>query len=313
MTKRTLAMLIALLLLFCACPAMGQETRINEPTLLDQSALIGLDTHYYLYDRDAYEAPADRPGTVVKMKYTTAVYGEKTYKKTMNVYLPYGYDENGTERYPVIYFFHGRGCDPSTLIGNEYTKNAFDHMISEGVTGPFILVAPTYYYDARHLLYDLDLFAREMREEIMPLVEGTYRTYAETPDEAGFRASRDHRAICGFSMGSMTTWSLFDDMLDVSYYFLPFSAAFADMDEVHAAIDSVQKPFFIYMACGGPEDGAFEGCNELAKVLAADTDYFSYGPDRAQNNVYYCLSDNVHQDLCSRYYLFNAFRDVLFR
>ena len=127
-------------------------------------------------DREFYEAPCDQPGTVVKMKYNTNMYGEKTYKKTMYVYLPYGYDENGTDRYPVIYFFHGRGCDPTTLLCNPETKNAFDHMISTGVAKPFILVAPTYYYDARHLLYDWEQFPREMREEIMPLVESTYRT-----------------------------------------------------------------------------------------------------------------------------------------
>ena len=153
---------LILMILCCACSASAQETGYKEPTLLDFSDLIGLDTHYSLYDRDYYEAPDDHAGTVVKIKYTTSQYGEKTYKKTMNVYLPYGYDENGEERYPVIYFFHGRGCDPDTLIKNEFTKNAIDHMISTGVAKPFILVAPTYYYDARHLLYDLDRFYEEI-------------------------------------------------------------------------------------------------------------------------------------------------------
>ena len=50
----------------------------------------------------------------------------------------------------------------------------------------------------------------------------------------------------------------------------------------------------------------------LAHQLAADP-RFSYGTDRTENNFFYCLSDNPHQDLCSRYYLYNAFRDVLFR
>ena len=311
---KKITVLLVLMLLCLTCTSFAEGNAYNEPTLLDQSVLAGLDTHYYLYDREFYEAPdTDQPGTVVKLKYNTDLYGDKTYKKYMNVYLPYGYDENGTERYPVIYFFHGRGCDPTTLIGNEYTKNAFDHMISTGVVPPFILVAPTVYYDARHLLSDMEIFPREMREQIMPLVEGTYRTYAETPDEAGFRASRDYRAICGFSMGSGVTWNLFDDMLDVSYYFMPFSGASADLDAIHAAIDNSKIPFFLYLACGGPEDGAFEGCVKVANTIAADTDYFSYGTDREKNNFYFCLSDNVHQDLCSRYYLFNAFRDVLFQ
>ena len=67
------------------------------------------------------------------------------------------------------------------------------------------------------------------------------------------------------------------------------------------------------MACGGEEDTAFAGCNALAQTLAADTVHFSYGPDRETNNFFYCLSDNIHQDLTSRYYLFNAFLDGLFQ
>ena len=308
--KRLLAFLAILVLLTGLYPALADG--YNEPTLLDQSEVLGLDTHYYLYDRDFYETPDDQAGTVVKMKYTTAVYGEKTWKKTMNVYLPYGYDKNGTERYPIIYFFHGRGCDPTTLIGNEYTKNAFDHMISTGIAKPFNLVAPTYYYDARHLLYDLDLFVREMREEIMPLVESTYRTFAETTDEAGFRASRDHRAISGFSMGGMTTWALFPNMLDMAADFLPFSGPTQDADAVFAMFENTEKSFHIYMACGGAEDLAYENCNILAQKLAANP-HISYGPNWTENNFYYCLSDNVHQDLTSRYYFYNAFLDGLFQ
>lgn len=309
--KSLLSLLLALCLLGGACAAWADYA---EPSLLDRSELIGLDTHYYLYDSSFYEAPDEQAGTVVKMKYETAVYGEKTYKKTMYVYLPYGYDENGSERYPVIYFFHGRGCDYTTLLGNDYTKNAFDHMISTGVVEPFILVAPTYYYDARHLLYDTELFVREMREEIMPLAEGTYRTYAETPDEAGFRASRSQRAICGFSMGSMTTWALFPQMLDVSENFLPFSGPMQDTDAVLAAAETAEAdglPFYIYMACGGEEDLAFENCNALAQQLAADA-HFRYGANRETDNFFYCLSDNPHQDLTSRFYLYNAFQDGLF-
>ena len=311
-TKKILSFALLLALLCCAWGAYAEETGFQTPTVLDASDLAGVPTHYLLYDREFYEAPCDQPGTVVKMKYNTNMYGEKTYKKTMYVYLPYGYDENGTDRYPVIYFFHGRGCDPTTLLCNPETKNAFDHMISTGVAKPFILVAPTYYYDARHLLYDWEQFPREMREEIMPLVESPYRTYAETADEVGFRASRDHRAICGFSMGSMTTWALFPHMLDVSASFLPFSGPMQDTEAMIAAVEKNEEPFYIYMACGGAEDLAFENCNALAQTLAADP-HFSYGPSREENNFFYCLSDNIHQDLTSRYYLYNAFLDGLFQ
>ena len=309
---RIVSVLVLLSLLLAGTSSLADQPAAAN---LDLSGLAGVPTHYLRYDAAFYEAEDEHPGTVVKMKYTTEQY-DKSYKKTLNVYLPYGYDENGTERYPVLYFFHGRGCNPDTLIGNPQTKNAFDHMISSGLVKPFILVSPTYYYDMRKQLVDYDRFVLEMRGEIMPLVEGTYRTYAETPDEEGFRASRDQRAISGFSMGSFTTWNLFGSMLDVSATFLPFSGAFslieggsATMDSIRRTIDACDGDYFIYMACGGEEDLAFEGCSALAREMRADETYFSYGTERGTSHFFYVQSDNIHQDLTSRYYLFNAFAD----
>lgn len=302
--KRMLSLLLCLLLL---CGTACAET------VLTNTELEGHETYYRLYDREAYEAECEHPGQVVKLNYTTNVY-DRAYKRYVNVYLPYGYDENGTERYPILYFFHGNGCDQTTLIGNPYTKNAFDHMIENGDVQPFIIVAPTYFYDVRKKLVDADLFAEELRTEIMPLVEGTYRTYAETADEAGFQASRNHRAICGFSRGSGMTWQLMNKMLDYSRTFLPFSGAGEDTEATvqQALAGPYGKDLFIYMASGGPEDLAYEGCVALARALLEE-EQISFGADFAANNFYFLASDNVHQDLTSRYYLYNAFLDGLFK
>lgn len=302
MLKKNFAILLAL----CSLIASVALAEPADPVLMDFSEQAGVPTHYLYYDRDYYDAPCEQAGEVIKVKYTTNLY-DKAYKKFLNVYLPYGYDENGTERYPVLYFFHGRGCDPDTLIRNDATKNAFDHMIALGICRPFILVTATYYY-GRGTNYDPEIFLHEMREEIMPLVEGTYRTYAETADDAGFRASRDFRAISGFSMGSGVTWTLLPNMTDYSRTFLPFSGAFSGLDAFAAVMENPEQPVFVYMASGGPEDGASVGCSELARKAAADP-RFSYGTDPAENNFYYVYSDNIHQDLTSRYYLYNAFVD----
>ena len=308
--KRIIAAVMTVLLLLAALTAQAAEYSTT-----DTSGIAGVPSHYHLYDRAIFDEPDEHPGQVVKIKYKNDLY-DKAYTNYISVYLPWGYDENGTERYPVIYFLHGNGGDSSTLLGNPQTVSTFDHMISSGLVQPFILVAPSYYYDQRHKLADLEIFVRELREELMPMIEGRYRTYAETPDEAGFRASRDYRAICGFSRGSFTTWYLFDKMLDVSRTFLPFSGAIdlmgnggGTLDGIRKAIDNTGLPYFIYMACGGEEDLAFEGCRALAQELAKDEAYFSYGTDVEKDHFYYVQSDNIHQDLTSRYYLFNAFMD----
>lgn len=310
--KKLISALLVLTLVFLAGAASAETVQVN-------TELEGHETEYRLYDREVYEAPCEHPGQVVKIKYNTEVY-DKTYKRYVNVYLPYGYDENGTERYPIIYFFHGNGCDQTTLIGNPYTVNAFDHMIESGEMPPCIIVAPTYFYDVRRNLVDEEKFVLELRNEIMPLVESTYRTYAETADEAGFVASRDMRAICGFSRGSFMTWYLLGSMHDYARTFLPFAGAFTVMEgsEINLmenydrAMASENGDLFVYMATGGPEDLAYEGCVELAKAFV-QKEGTSFGTDFARNNFFFLASDNPHQDLCTRYYLYNAFLDGLFR
>lgn len=149
------------------------------------------------------------------------------------MYLPYGYDENGTERYNVIYFLHGTNETQDSFIGDEKAKNALDNMIEVGVTAPFIMVFPTYYYDYETRSIDMEAFStKEMRNDIMPAVESAYRTYAETADEAGFIASRDHRAFSGFSRGCYACWHQLFHSLDYAKWYMPFSANISSATEM---------------------------------------------------------------------------------
>lgn len=286
------------------------------PTLLDYSDALGYPTHYLLYDREYYDAECDQPGTIVQLKYMSHVYGDKDYKHSVKVYLPYGYDYNGSERYPIVYFLHGNRGNQDVLLGNTLAKNALDNMIKDGIAQPFILVAPSYYYDLRNQLADVDLFAAELRTEIMPLVESTYRTYAESADEAGFVASRSMRAISGYSRGSMYTWYYIDQMADYSSIFLPFAAPAEDLEKLTRFMDSESTyahDFFIYYCMGGVEDTTtYDVCLDFAQKLANDK-HFSIGLNRSVNNVFVCASDNIHQDKVSRFFFYNAFVDGLFQ
>jgi hypothetical protein len=113
-------------------------------------------------------------------------------------------------------------------------KNALDCSVAEGRCRPFITVFPGFYLhdpvrtgrvdekaERGHVLR----FQKELRNDLMPLVESRYSTYAETADEAGFAASRDHRAFAGLSRGSVTTaHSALCGSLDYFSYFGMFSA-----------------------------------------------------------------------------------------
>ena len=50
-----------------------------------------------------------------------------------------------------------------------------------------------------------------------------YSTYLEKADEESILASRDHRAIGGFSLGSITTWYVFEQAFPYSSKYLPMS------------------------------------------------------------------------------------------
>ena len=81
-----------------------------------------------------YTEERENRGAVEKITYTCHSYAEeeenpgteKIVEKDLYVYLPYGYDENGTERYNVIYFLHGTNETQDSFIGDEKAKNALD-------------------------------------------------------------------------------------------------------------------------------------------------------------------------------------------
>ena len=319
--KRKYAVLIALVLLCCAFGASAEgRTAPEDKKLYTTTDQIGYETTYRTYDKKFYDAPSLQPGTVVSVTYESGQYGETA----ANVYLPYGYDENGTERYPILYFLHGTNETPDSFIMDEKVKNAMDNMIETGAARPFIMVCPTYYYDYGNRALNVAAFVREVRTELMPAVESAYRTYADTLDEAGFTASRKYRAFGGYSRGGRMTWEMFATMRDYAYWYLPMSGGFSTPEDnpdqagqaarlEEALTVQTEWDYFLYVSCGGKRDNAMDMVNDLVNIALADADHFSYGLNPGENNLYYCLSTELHQTLIGRFYLYNAFRDVLWK
>lgn len=154
-----------------------------------------------------------------------------------------------------------------------------------------------------------------MRRDIMPAVESAYHTYAETPDDAGFAASRDHRAFAGYSNGCRVCWYSFCKLLDTAYYFLPMSNSIGIStitNSVYAQSD-YQGKYFVYACCGGPRDDLSTATVNLVNGLLKNPDCFSYGLNtEAGNNIFLCKSNGLHQTLTGRHFLYNAWIDILF-
>lgn len=207
-----------------------------------------------------YYTEADRQGSLVELNYET--YESRTYEqksrklnKRAIVYLPYGYTEN--ERYNVFYLMHGGWSNETTWLGTPERpgtfKNVIDHAVSDGKMKPFIIVCPTYNNESPSDSGDYTLaygtltvnYHNELMNDLIPAVEGTYSTYADNVTPEGIKASRDHRAFGGFSMGSVATWHTFLNCLDAFRYFMPSSGAIDStgnrLDSFSAALELSKK------------------------------------------------------------------------
>ena len=195
-------------------------------------------------------------------------------QKFCYVYLPNGYDES--ENYNVLYLMHGGGANAGSWILEEEgntTKNMLDTMIADGIIEPLIVVCPSfYYYNDSSKGGDTALFKYELRNNLMPAVEGKYSTYADMDtSEVGFINSRDHRGFGGFSMGSATTYqSALIGSLDYFSYFAPMHGGFISHDAVLEALTEGEfKDYEInyLLCCEGTLDSTYPQHLELYHKL----------------------------------------------
>ena len=229
--------------------------------------------------------PSSQPGTVEELVYETKAYAtdERFVAKRALVYLPYGYDES--IQYNILYLMHGTGDDENYWLStHESNKVMLDNMIAAGVIEPLIVVTPTFYVE-EDCADDLDQltwsFRSELRQDLMPAVEGKYSTYAETIDDAGFAASRDHRAFAGLSRGAVTTLhSAFCGSLDYFAWFGTFSGSRTSQEEYRQAIQSEafrDLPIRYFYVSSGNFDFALVGQIQDYAALAQIEPRLDYG------------------------------------
>ncbi|WP_418190683.1 alpha/beta hydrolase [Alistipes putredinis] len=233
------------ILFCCLCMASCSDSEGNEPILppdqeqeepvtpdrpQDYAVLINKTTPA----PSSYGQEAEHRGEVVRIDYDTRDYAEGTGAARTNaayVYLPYGYDQHTDRRYNVLYFVHGHYGTAATTFEaeNGLLRKLLDHMTENGDMAPTIVVSPSYNYGQPTANYaDADPYCealpQELVNDLIPIVESRYRTYAESTNAAGLEASHGHRAIGGFSMGAVTTWYALEHTLSCFKYFMPVSA-----------------------------------------------------------------------------------------
>lgn len=218
------------------------------------------------------------------------------------VYLPAGYDD--AKPYNVFYLMHGGWSDETTYLGvpghSHEFKNVLDQAMADGVVQPMIVVCPTYnnLNDKDSFDYSLALkltnnYHHELVNDLMPAVEGRFSTYAADTSPAGLKASRDHRAFTGFSMGSVTTWRTFEYCLAYFRYFFPSSGSVSTNRRLleHWVRQQGFRPddFFIF-AASGTQDFAYSGIRAQIQAMAQSSDIFHYANNSDDGNLYFLVA-----------------------
>lgn len=272
-----------------------------------------------------YFTPSDSPGTLVELEYDT--YEAMSYEeesqvlhKRAIVYLPYGYSDE--VQYNVFYLMHGGWSDETTYLGTPEApaefKNVLDHGIADGKIQPMIVVCPTYNNESDRDSWDYSLaiqlterYHNELVQDLIPAVEGRYSTFAEDTSLEGLRASRDHRAFCGFSMGSVATWRTFQYCLDEFRYFMPSSGSLTTDGDFMASIvrDSGHSwnDFFIFAASGTDDFAYFSFKAQIEAMSNVEDGTFRMADNEKEGNLYFLEEEGgTHSGEYAMEYFYNG-------
>ncbi len=186
-------------------------------------------------------------------------------ERELYVYTPPGYDPGG--KYPVLYLLGGSGELPSNWIYDGRANLILDNLLAEGRARPMLIAIPNNQVIHRnhpnHVELTFDIFEKELRNHVIPLVDGNYSTIQ---DPSG-------RAISGLSMGGRHAMFIGFRSLDLFGSFGILSAgdvdagtslvAFLNDPEVNEKVD------YLFVGQGTLEaEGFFNGRVEaLVKAL----------------------------------------------
>jgi len=186
------------------------------------------------------------------------------------VYTPPGYDENATKRYPVLYLQHGGGEDETGWSQQGRANLIMDNLIAEGKATPFIIVMdngswamPRMERPAQQATPPqgerprqgerpagnwppsgwADGFQKTLLEEIIPMIDASFRTLADQP----------HRAMAGLSMGGMQTHSITLAHPEVFSHVGMFSGGSYSLEEVNNTPGFKEKVKLLFVSFGSRE------------------------------------------------------------
>ncbi len=180
------------------------------------------------------------------------------------VYTPPDYEQNTQKRYPVLYLQHGGGEDETGWSSQGKAGLIMDNLIAEGKAVPFIIVMdngswrmperprtpPQQAQQGARPAGGMSLpqgwadgFMKTLTEDIIPMIEGNYRTLADA----------QNRAMAGLSMGGMQTHSITLAKPDVFTQVGMFSGGSYSVEEITNTPEFKKNVKLVFISFGSRE------------------------------------------------------------
>lgn len=143
-------------------------------------------------------------------------------ERELYVYTPPGYDPK--KKYPVLYLLGGSGELPSNWVYDGRANLIMDNLLAENKAKPMIIAIPNnqviHRNHPQHSELTFDIFEKELRNHVIPLVDENYSTIQ----------SPQGRAISGLSMGGRHSMFIGFRSLDLFANFGILSAGDTDAE-----------------------------------------------------------------------------------
>jgi enterochelin esterase-like enzyme len=186
----------------------------------------------------------------------------KTFRR-LAIYVPPDYDRYPRRKFPVLYLLHGGGDSEEGWIRLGRVPAIEENLLAQHKTVPMLVAMP--YGDTpgdATTLDSIESFGRELFGDVFPIVEHNYRVVA----------SRENRAIAGFSMGGGQSFTLGLRNRDKFAWVGEFSAGALGLEgfdlekQVPGFFKNPQDLKLLFLGCG-TEDPRYQAHSRLVALL----------------------------------------------
>jgi enterochelin esterase family protein len=213
-------------------------------------------------------------GTVQTREYKSKALGTD---RKMVVYTPPNY-ESSTDKYPVLYLLHGANNVETSWTQNGKANVILDNLLADGKIKPMVVAMPFGYAfqrppgggrgDAAENKQQREGFTKDFLEDVIPLVESSFRVFAD----------REHRAIAGLSLGGAQSLAIGLTHTDLFSRIAAFSPALGaannpetggvSFDAVLGDSARINGQLKLLWVSSGTEDTLFQSISDFADMLS---------------------------------------------